>query len=63
MKHYSSSTKQLLGWMYGSLGVLIFSLSLPMTRIAVMELDPVFVGLGRAVVAGILAAILLSITH
>ena len=63
MEHYSSSNKQLLGWVYGSLGVLIFSLSLPMTRVAVMELNPVFVGLGRAVVAGILAAILLSITR
>ncbi len=62
MQHYSSF-KQLWGWIYGFLGVLIFSLTLPATRIAVAELDPVFVGLGRAVIAGILAVILLAITR
>jgi len=56
-------TKELWGWLYGFLGVLIFSLTLPATRIAVSELDPVFVGLGRAVIAGSLAVILLTITR
>jgi drug/metabolite transporter (DMT)-like permease len=55
--------KELWGWLYGFLGVLIFSLTLPATRIAVSELDPVFVGLGRAVIAGSLAVILLTITR
>jgi drug/metabolite transporter (DMT)-like permease len=55
--------KELWGWLYGFLGVLIFSLTLPATHIAVAELDPVFVGLGRAVIAGGLAIILLTITR
>lgn len=55
--------KELWGWLYGFVGILIFSLTLPATRIAVVELDPVFVGLGRAVIAGSLAVILLTITQ
>jgi drug/metabolite transporter (DMT)-like permease len=55
--------KELWGWIYGFLGVLIFSLTLPATRVAVTELNPIFVGLGRAVIAGILAMILLTITR
>ena len=43
------------GVMWGVLGVLSFSGSLPATRVAVRSLDPVVVGLGRAVVAGGLA--------
>jgi drug/metabolite transporter (DMT)-like permease len=48
---------------YGFLGVLIFSLTLPATRIAVTGFDPVFVGLGRAIVAAGLSLILLVITR
>jgi drug/metabolite transporter (DMT)-like permease len=44
---------------WGSLGVLAFSFSLPATRLAVEDLDPTFVGLGRALVAAALAAALL----
>ena len=51
-----------LGLIYGFFGVLGFSLTLPATRVAVADLDPVLVGLGRALVAAILAAILLGIT-
>ena len=40
-----------LGLVYGFLGVLGFSLTLPATRAAVADLDPNIVGLGRAVVA------------
>jgi drug/metabolite transporter (DMT)-like permease len=40
------------GLQYGVAGVAIFSLTLPFTRIAVTELDPVFVAMARAVVAG-----------
>lgn len=45
-------------WM-GVIGVAIFSLTLPFTRLAVAELHPVFVALGRAVVAGVCSAFLL----
>ncbi len=36
-----------------------FSLTLPMTRLAVLELPPVTVGLGRALIAAALGALLL----
>ena len=49
------------GMLWGLLGVLGFSLTLPFTRIAVAELDPMFVGLGRAVLAGACAAVLLFV--
>lgn len=41
------------------LGVMGFSLTLPATRLAVSDLDPTFVGLGRAFVAAVFAAIAL----
>jgi len=47
------------GLLWGFVGVASFSLTLPATRVAVAALDPVFVGLGRAVVAALLAAIVL----
>ena len=47
----------------GFLGVLGFSFSLPATRVAVEDLDPTFVGVGRAVVAGLLAVALLAATR
>lgn len=47
------------GYWFGCAGILGFSLTLPATRLAVAELDPVFVGLGRAVVAALLAALAL----
>jgi drug/metabolite transporter (DMT)-like permease len=46
---------------WGGLGVLAYSLSLPATRVAVGDLHPTIVGLGRALVAAVLAAALLSI--
>lgn len=58
-----SIDSELLGLAYGFLGVLVFSLSLPATRLAVAELDATFVGLGRAIVASVLAALLLKATH
>ncbi|HEV2550589.1 MAG TPA: DMT family transporter [Stellaceae bacterium] len=42
-------------------GVVGFSFTLPATRIAVMELDGTLVGLGRAVIAGGAAALLLAV--
>ncbi len=47
------------GLVFAFLGILMFSVSLPATRLAVPELGSVFVGLGRAIVAGILAGLLL----
>ena len=45
------------GMLLGLAGVAIFSLTLPFTRMAVAELDPAFVALGRALVAAALAAL------
>ncbi|MEJ8574288.1 DMT family transporter [Microbaculum marinum] len=47
------------GWINGFVGVAIFSGSLPATRLAVLQLDPVFLTVARAAIAGGLAAILL----
>jgi len=45
-----------LGMLLGLLGVLAFSLTLPMTRFAVAELDPWFLAFGRMAIAGLIAA-------
>ncbi|MGE3146632.1 MAG: DMT family transporter [Pseudorhodoplanes sp.] len=42
------------GWINGLIGVIIFSGSLPATRVAVQALDPVFLTVARASIAGIL---------
>ena len=47
----------------GLLGVAIFSLTLPATRIAVADLDAIVVALGRAVGAAACAAIFLAVTR
>ncbi|HEV7368633.1 DMT family transporter [Arenibaculum sp.] len=47
------------GWINGFLGVLIFSGSLPATRVAVADFDPVFLTLARAAIAGVAAGGLL----
>ncbi len=47
------------GMLFGLIGVVIFSLTLPFTRLAVTELHPVFIALGRAVVAGFAAVLLM----
>lgn len=44
------------GMLLGLVGVAMFSLTLPFTRMAVAELDPAFVALGRALVAAALGA-------
>jgi len=43
------------GLALGALGILVFSFSLPATKLAVEGLDPWFVAFGRAAVAGVLA--------
>jgi drug/metabolite transporter (DMT)-like permease len=53
-----------LGLAYGALGVLMFAMTLPMTRLAVgdvalPQLPPAFVTAGRAAVAGVLSVLYL----
>lgn len=47
------------GWINGLIGVVIFSGSLPATRLAVLEINPFFLTFARASIAGVLALILL----
>lgn len=47
------------GCLNGLIGIVIFGLTLPLARLAVTELDPVFVGAGRAAVAAAVAISLL----
>ncbi|XVU23458.1 DMT family transporter [Actinoplanes sp. CA-054009] len=66
MKYKSSATAPgsvTAGFALGALGVLAFSLSLPMTRVAVQQIDPWFVAFGRAVGAAALAAAYLFLTR
>ena len=51
---------QVLAWCSGLIGVIIFSGSLPATRIAVMDMNPWFLTGSRAVIAGVIAVILLK---
>ena len=49
------------GWLNGLAGVVIFSGSLPATRIAVIDLDPIFLTVARAAIAGLVALGLLVV--
>ena len=49
------------GWINGMIGILIFSASLPATRVAVQAFEPVFLTASRAAVAGLLGLVLLVI--
>lgn len=51
--------RSMAGWGNGMLGVIIFSGSLPATRVAVGGFDPVFLTSARAVIAALLGAVLL----
>ena len=48
--------KSTAGWGSGLLGVIIFSGSLPATRVAVADFSPLFLTTGRAVIAAIIGA-------
>ena len=50
----------LSGWLNGLLGVIIFSGSLPATRVAVLNIDPFFLTFLRASIAGLVAAGLIA---
>ncbi|BAT60598.1 EamA-like transporter family protein [Variibacter gotjawalensis] len=54
-------TKETSGWINGLLGVVIFSASLPATRAAVADFDPLFLTAARAAIAGVLAVALLLV--
>lgn len=62
-KSITETHNENLGLIYGLIGVLGFSGTLPATRIAVTSFDPNFVGLGRGVLAGIIAVLILKITR
>ncbi|PHX45430.1 transporter [Pseudomonas sp. NZIPFR-PS5] len=49
------------GWLNGLMGVIIFSGSLPATRIAVLEFAPLFLTVARASIAGLVAVCLLLV--
>ncbi len=51
------------GWIHGFIGMLIFSGSLPATRVAVADFDPVFLTVARASLAGLLALLALSVSQ
>jgi len=51
------------GLLPGFMGVTLFALTLPATQLVIDHLGPFFIGLGRALVVGIIAALLLLITR
>ncbi len=55
----SSANSSIQGWGSGLLGVVIFSGSLPATRVAVAGFSPLFLTAARAVIAALLASALL----
>ena len=55
--------RERLGLLLGLTGVITFSLTLPMTRTAVAELDAWFVAFGRMAIAGAIAAVVLLMTR
>lgn len=57
----NSKQKGVGGWINGFIGVVIFSGSLPATRVAVHDLNPLFLTAARATIAGLLAGIVLLI--
>jgi len=56
-------SRERLGLLLGLIGVLAFSLTLPMTRLAVAKLDAGFVAFGRMALAGIVSALWLALVR
>ncbi len=56
LNHLSAQTK---GQILGLIAVIAFSLTLPLTRAALVDMSPVFIGTGRAVLAAFFALIYL----
>jgi drug/metabolite transporter (DMT)-like permease len=59
----SARRDELRGLALATLGVAMFSFSLPATRLAVADLDPMFVAFGRAAVAAVFAVFVLRAWH
>ena len=51
------------GYIWGFIGVAIFSLTLPFSHIAVREFDPLFISIGRTVLAACVAAPILILSN
>jgi drug/metabolite transporter (DMT)-like permease len=51
--------KESKGMLIGFVGILIFSLTLPVSKIAVLSFDPYFIAFGRALIAGLVALLYL----
>lgn len=51
------------GYIWGIIGVAIFSLTLPFSHIAVREFDPLFISIGRTVLAACVAAPILILSN
>ncbi len=58
----SSRALEMRGYVLGFVGVLVFGTTIPMTRMAVTELDPYFITIGRALIAAGLATLTLLVT-
>lgn len=54
---------QMTGWLNGALGMLIFSGSLPATRVAVADFSPLFLTSLRAVIAALAGALILAVVR
>lgn len=65
LKNSSPLSPPRSGLWWGLLGVAAFSLTVPLTRIALLDggMEPAFIGAGRAVVAALLAAAALALTR
>ncbi|MGN6653297.1 EamA family transporter, partial [Trinickia sp.] len=55
-----TKSRETRGMLLGLVGVIIFSLTLPMTHVVVQEFNPILNGLGRALAAALPAAALLA---
>ena len=61
MSEQTESNQTNKGLLLGFIGVLIFSFTLPITRLIVPFMNPIFLGLGRSVIAGVVAAVILIV--
>lgn len=57
----SASSRVAAGWINGAVGMVIFSASLPATRVAVLRFDPLFLSFARATIAGVLGLAILAL--
>lgn len=56
---HKTDSSAMSGWLNGLLGVIIFSGSLPATRVAVLDMNPFFLTFLRASIAGFFAMMLI----